>query len=167
MTRQLLPIVLTLLFYNALHICAQTNDSAQAMQQINAIKKNTDYVYAEATSPTWENAYDNAKSLLAINMEEWIKSCKGVEDVQGVIARAGNNILQVRSQRGKLFRAFLYVKKSDIIVFTDTKDVLVVPIQKEKASNEMQTAEDEFVSIVTPLPSASVAPIMTYEPTID
>ena len=65
---------------------AQTN----ATQSINEIKRQGDiYLYAESTSQTWEEAMDNAKYLLGVEIETWVKSLD-TKPADGYIADAQN-----------------------------------------------------------------------------
>ena len=47
-------------------------DVASALKQINAIKVDgAKSLSAHSTSAQWEDAFDNAKALLEIKIEEW------------------------------------------------------------------------------------------------
>lgn len=116
--------------------CFGQTSAAEVAKQINAIKMNKDYITAESTAETSDKAYENARALLEVNIEEWIKSTKTTEDIQGFIAKSGNSFLELKTMRGNRFRTFLYVKKSDIMTFKEPADIIVAPIQ---ADNPQQT----------------------------
>lgn len=62
---------LGLLLLVSFYMIAQEN----ATQSINEIKRQSDiYLYAESTSQTWEEALDNAKYLLGVEIETWVKT---------------------------------------------------------------------------------------------
>ena len=71
--------------------------SLSPQQQINAIKMENDvYLFAESTTETWEAALDNAKCLLNIEIENYVKSVGLKDSVVGVIARACNKMMQLK-----------------------------------------------------------------------
>ena len=97
-------------------------------QQINAIKMDMDiYLFAESTTDTWESALDNARFLLNIEIENYIKSLGLKDSVVGYVARASNQMMQIQSMRGNRYRAFVYVKKADIIPHLAGEEVMYVP----------------------------------------
>lgn len=133
------------------------DDVASALKQINAIKSDTkNYLYAESTTSKWEEAYNNAKILLETNIEDWARQLNKSEDVSGYVAKAGNSIFEIKTRRGNLYRAFLYVKKADIIAYSSTKELLVVPITEDVNDD----ATPENIEIV-PTENKSIPP---YQP---
>lgn len=123
--------ILCFLFASVCHISAQS-DAANAMKQINAIKMNTDYISGESTAETEQSAKENARALLEVNIEEWIKANgKNASDAGGYIAKAGNSILELSTTRGNRYRVFLYVKKSDIMTFSDASEIIAAPMQQD------------------------------------
>lgn len=119
------------------------NNTQNAIQEINQIKRSgDDYFYAEATSQTWEEALENAKTLLSAQIELWAKTEPSGETVEVYVARASEHLFEIKATRGQLFRAFVYVKKNAILAISSTDDVLVVPVTKE---------EPLVVSLVTPV----------------
>lgn len=111
---------------------AQPN-TQNAIQEINQIKRSgDDYFYAEATSQTWEEALENAKTLLSAQIELWAKTEPSGETVEVYVARASEHLFEIKATRGQLFRAFVYVKKNAILAISSTDDVLVVPVNKEE-----------------------------------
>lgn len=123
-------------------VVGQTTNS-EISKQINAIKMNQDYISSESTAETWETAYDNARALLEVNIEEWIKATDASADLQGFIAKSSNNILELKTMRGSRYRAFLYVKKSDIMTFKNSKNIIVAPIQQEDKQNAIAITPQE------------------------
>ena len=112
----------------ALCMFAQGN----ATQSINEIKMQGDtYLYAESTSQTWEEALDNAKYLLGVEIETWVKSLDTLL-ADGYIAEAQNHVFNLKSMRGDRFRAFVYVKKTDIVPYDNISQLVVVPISEEQ-----------------------------------
>lgn len=103
-----------------------------ATQSINDIKRQGDiYLYAESTSQAWEEALDNAKYLLGVEIETWVKSLE-TKPADGYIAEAQNHVYNLKSMRGDRFRAFVYVKKTDIMPIANASQLVVVPISEEQ-----------------------------------
>lgn len=97
-------------------------------QQINEIKKHPDtYLFAESTTETWESALDNAKFLLCIEVENYVKEQGKQDSVLGYIAKAKNQILELKSMRGERFRAFVYIRKNDLMPYASGEHVMVIP----------------------------------------
>ena len=118
---------LGLLLLVSFYMIAQEN----ATQSINEIKRQSDiYLYAESTSQTWEEALDNAKYLLGVEIETWAKTIDP-KPADGYIAEAQNHILNLKSMRGDRFRAFVYVKKSDIVPYESAAQLVVVPMSEK------------------------------------
>ncbi len=116
------------------------NDTATATKQINSIKMSSDYIFAESTATTEQEAKDNARLLLEVNIEEWIKSKQSdAKDIQGYVAKAGNSILEVKTTRGNRFRVFLYVRKNDIMTFSDATEIIAAPMQQESQQTVVTT----------------------------
>ena len=116
----------------ALGIACLQGQTTNAIREINTIKKAPDkYIYAEGTSATWEEALDNAKTLLSANIELWAKESKINEDVKGFVAKANEHLFEIKATRGQLFRAFVYVKKSDLQPYTSDDQILIVPVSND------------------------------------
>lgn len=126
MDKRITLLVLSLMV--AVCMFAQTN----ATQSINEIKRQGDtYLYAESTSQTWEEALDNAKYLLGVEIETWVKSLNA-KPADGYIAEAQNHVYNLKSMRGDRFRAFVYVKKTDIVPYDNISQLVVVPMSEEQ-----------------------------------
>ena len=132
-----------LLFCFAIH-------AQESQKQINEIKKNKRYVYAVATSSnTKEEAAQNAKDLLMLEVEQWLKD-ENKNDFTGYVVKVKNNTQQIETQRGKLYRVFAYVAKKDILPYY--------------ADEEIETAKVDAVAVAVPAAS-TVVPIPTAEQT--
>lgn len=94
-------------------------------QQINAIKMDFDtYLFAESTSATKEEAFDNAKFLLQIEVENYLKSIGQFDSLSQYVMKAENGVDELQTMRGNRFRAFVFVKKSDIIAITSSQEII-------------------------------------------
>lgn len=124
---------------------AQTEDVATAVKKINAIKKDAKYLYAESTTSDWEQAYENAKALLDSEIEAWVKEqSKGKKDslvaeAKGYVARINNQVMEVKTRRGNLFRVFVYIQKNNIMTYTDDDDFLVTSLVDNVEQGKTET----------------------------
>jgi hypothetical protein len=119
--RQRLLWLATLLI--AMTCTATAQDNEQEKKQINKIKKSSLYIYAEATCTTAEEAREVAESMLYSNVNAWTASKKNMKGKTIVIADRKDLISFLAMPRGNMFRAFTYVKKSDILP-TENPEVL-------------------------------------------
>lgn len=102
------------------YLYAQTPTN-NAIQEINQIKSQPDtFLYAESTAVSWKEALDNAKYLLESEIESYIKQY-GMTDAAGVVAKSQNHIFELQSMRGDRYRAFVYVRVSDIMTYSGTE----------------------------------------------
>lgn len=116
-------------------------------QKINAIKSNVNYLYATGTSKTnAEEASENAKALLALEIEQWLK--ENAEDVNGYAAKSREHLSQIQTQRGSLYRAFVFVKKKDVLPYYKEEEVMVVDFATTPPV--VQQKEDTLSSRTTP-----------------
>lgn len=119
-----------------------------ANQQINEIKRQPDiYLFAESTSEHWSDAQDNARFLLCMEVESWVKSMGRQDSSSGYVAKAKNMIFELKSMRGERYRAFMYLKKADLMPYTADENVMVIP-----------TAQDHSVMPYVPEPALVTQP---------
>lgn len=139
--------------------------SAQNEQkEINEIKRNLDFLYATGTSTkSAEEARENALDLLTLEIEQWLKE-NGKTDYSGYIAKSKQNTAEIKTQRGSLNRAFVYVKKSDILPYSSEEAVMVVGSRKEEKTAHPADTTSVVVTIpVAPVSSQEVVPQQSAE----
>lgn len=158
--RNLLSILLS--FVCSFSLYGQTN-TAETTKQINKIKLSKEYITAESTAETSEKSYENARALLELNIEEWIKSTKHSGYIQGYIAKSSNKILKLDTMRGNRYRTLLYVKKSDVMTYTEPTDIIVAPVQKDiyTSTSSAGSSNGEYEKSISEQLSASAS---KYQP---
>ena len=86
------------------------------IQEINAIKRNKSYIYAEATLATEKEASDLAQELLVKYIEDYLEEDSLKKSYPNYVVK---DIVGKREKlsmkRGEMIRVFLYVNKEDII----------------------------------------------------
>lgn len=146
MKRTLCAILMTAAF--ASFSSAQTSTEEQK-KEINKIKKSSSYIYAEATLPDQQAAIDLAKDMLNQNINEWVaKQKKFAGSNKVVTANTNYTVDNMTLPRGNMFRAFMYVKKSDIIPVTNVNitDTPEMQVGNNKAGKSTVVPIDEITS---------------------
>lgn len=155
------------IFFCLFAACAITaqaqNDSTKiAIEQINRIKLDAEhYLYSEVTMPDWLEAYNAAKSLLKEQLSAWLVNNHKDADVTSYVARSDEHIFEIKAQRGNRYRAFVYIKKSDILAFKEERQLVTVTSDdmKDKAAEEsLFRIPESPAAASTPAPSPAPAP---------
>ncbi len=131
-----IPLFLTFIMMACLSAGAQENQ-AELKSKVNEIKKSPDYIYAEATRETAEEAKSAAEEQLYNNINIWVaheKDLRGAKHV--VVAQTKSDYEEFQLQRGNMTRAFLYVKKSDIITGDNVRVLDVNPLKEGEAKDD-------------------------------
>lgn len=148
------PFILFACLLGIVCLCAQTPTN-NAIREINQIKSLPDtFLYAESTSASWNEALDNAKYLLGAEIENYMKQ-QGISDAAGVVAKSQNHIFELQSMRGDRYRAFVYVRVSDIMTYSNAEQIMVVPVTGDKQPSVRLVASDREQA--TPIPAARPA----------
>lgn len=123
-------------------IAASAQSVEQQKKEINRVKKNfAQYIYVEIIDSTETVALDKARHYLLDEVEGFAKETKRLKDAGSVVA------LNVKEQtitmpRGNMFRAFVYVKKSDILASENTA---VVTTEPAPAATRRQVTTDRLL----------------------
>lgn len=153
---------------SALGIASIQGQTTNAIKEINTIKKAPDkYIYAEGTSATWEEALDNAKTLLSATIELWAKESNTNEDVKGFVAKANEHLFEIKATRGQLFRAFVYVKKSDLQPYTSDDQILIIPVSNDtnvQVTHVIPSKEENDAHISLEIDSTSESNVVVIPP---
>jgi hypothetical protein len=121
--------------------------------KINSIKKSDKYIYAEATQATLEEAYVLAEEILYSNINEWVEQNKKMKGAQNIILRnTSDEWNKMDLPRGNMYRAFVYVAKTDIIsaenVVVLEKIIDDIPVVAGDEIFSEETVSEETVSVI-------------------
>ncbi len=130
---------------------ANAQTSSDVVKNINNVKRDTSYIYAEATTKDLSEAYDNASALLEMKVGEWVRQQHPSEGIELCIVKAKEHFMKFDTRRGELYRAFVYVRKGDIMPVADKSEVTVFKVAPDVHSES---------------PVASRAVIVTEEPPV-
>ncbi len=109
--RTILTAALMLLTTSYVH----ADDVEEAKKQINSIKKNSQYIYAEATAETESEAKDLAEEMLYEEINTWAANQKKLKNSPTFVVNNKRELwTSMLLPRGNMYRSFVYVKKSDI-----------------------------------------------------
>ena len=133
--KRLLAVIAFMLCFSASF--AQTDN---VQKDINRVKRDTAYIYAEATMKKMEDAIEGAKAVLELQVAEWLKS-QGMSGTETCVTKAKENIMTLQTRRGNFHRAFVYVKKSDIITFASESNVLVMKLSDGKSKKDKKESK--------------------------
>ena len=92
--------------------------------EINKIKRSRDYLTVTGTSMvSAEEASENARMLIDVEIEQWLQG-NAEGDIAGYVAKSKENLAVIETKRCSLFRAFIYVKKKDILPYYENETVM-------------------------------------------
>ena len=112
--------VLLVLFAWSIPTLAQEDKNAE----INKIKRSRDYLTVTGTSMfSAEEASENARMLIDVEIEQWLQE-NAEGDIAGYVAKSKENLAVIETKHGSLFRAFIYVKKKDILPYYENETVM-------------------------------------------
>ncbi len=112
-TTSIRHIVMALLLMPSIILSAQTVDEKK--KEINKIKKSSQYIYAETTAATEQEAKELAEEILYQEINEWVASQKKLRQSSDILISDRKELwATVSLPRGNMYRSFIYVKKSDI-----------------------------------------------------
>ena len=89
----------------------------EVKKQINRIKKSSQYIYAESTAQTEEEAKSYAEEILCDEVNKWVATQRKLKGSANLVVNNREELWTTLSMpRGtNMFRYFIYVRKSDII----------------------------------------------------
>lgn len=111
-TKFLLPLILSC----TTAFCASATDNNDIKKEINKIKKNSQYIYAESTASTEEEARLFAEEVLLDEINSWVDGQRKYRNKPNLVVNNKKEMwVSMSMPRGNMYRFFVYVKKSDII----------------------------------------------------
>lgn len=136
-----------MLLAGVLMLSAQTIEEQK--KKINSIKKDKSYLYAEITTNDRQTALDMVEDMLNQQINEYVATQKKLNKKAKVLSLNRKSVCESMSMpRGNMFRAFIYVKKSDIIGVDDVVEVVkkTVPTEAEAQPAPVSERRKETVA---------------------
>ena len=135
--KKILAVALSLSFCMGM----MAEDVESIKKQINSIKKDNEYIYADITASTAEEAEDIAEEALYDKINEWAAHQKVLGKKIVVTDSSEDHWKSVAMPRGNMFRSFIYVKKADLLSGVEPSALSAAPEKDEKedvSSSEVQ-----------------------------
>ena len=130
---------------------AQEMSAADAMKSINKIKLDNKYISASGTSTkNYEEARDNALAVLQLEVQNWLQETKQNE-TSGVMLPTKDKCMVIETQRGSLYRVFLYVTKKSIIPMSQDEQLIVVTEHPSSVTTSPVTTTNPMAATITPV----------------
>lgn len=122
-------LLVGLLALFAFAVQAQTSDETKKL--INKIKRSPSYISAEATLPDEAEAIQLAKEILVSQINEWLAEKRGGEEVKHIVLQDISACTErMDMKRGTNTRAFVYVKKKDIVLIQGEGQIVLSDSEK-------------------------------------
>lgn len=136
-------MITILLFVVMAQICAQQADSRK--NEIARIKKSSLYLYAETTMPDKEEAMETSLQSLQMEVQNWVAEKKKRKEVASdlILTNFGQFTETLELPRGNMYRAFVYVKKSDVLV---SKNTMITDMPLKSEDSDEQRSSYEIIS---------------------
>lgn len=142
-------VLIALLF--CLDIASLSAQNPDVAKNISEVKRDTSYIYAEATMKDLDESILGAKAILEVKVGDWLRNQYPEEDMELCITKAKEHSFEIQTRRGEYHRAFVYVKKSDIMTVSKISDVIVLQVPTKEEQVRVTPAEiisEESVPVV-------------------
>lgn len=137
-----ITIFIYILTFSSLLTFSQTIDEQK--KNINTIKKSSAYLYAETTLDSEQDAINLAQDLLYQKINEYVAKKKKFKNAkETVVINQNYETEQIRLPRGNMYRAFVYVKKSDIL---PSENAIVGKLETTKAPHSSYEKVEDVTS---------------------
>lgn len=131
-------------------LSASAQTATDVARDINKVKRDTMYIYAESTTKDLSESYNNARAILEMKVGDWVRTQHPNEGIEVCIVKAKEHFIQLDTRRGELYRAFVYVKKSDIMPVVDKSEVTVFEVAPSKQNETVKAAPAIIVTEEAP-----------------
>lgn len=118
---------------------------ADVAKNINKVKRDTMFIYAEATMKDLGEAYNGARAILELKVGDWTHRQHPKENIELCIVKAKEHFIQLETRRGDFYRAFVYVKKTDIMPVSDKSEITVFEVAPVVKSDDSPIAEPAII----------------------
>lgn len=148
---------LALVVAYALVATAQPNANAEEKKKIADIKKDEAYLSAEVTTTTADEALRLAHEMLLVSINKWMKGQERFDGAtQAVVLNKGKHTEEIVLPRANMHRAFVYVRKDDILPSANATVLNMQDGQAASASTENTAADSQTAAAEAAGPAAVV-----------
>ncbi|WP_139207262.1 hypothetical protein [Prevotella sp. ne3005] len=136
-------ILLVSVWFISLNISAQ---DIAINRQINALKRDTTLIYAEATMEKLKDAETNANTIFNMKLSEWVKLQYDMDLSDVELREIRLHRKEIQMMRYYLYRVFVYISKDSIKVEHPEPEIKEEKIMLNEEELEMVTL-DSFYKI--------------------
>lgn len=131
---------------------AQTTEQAVSLNDINAIKRDTTFIYAESTMKDAVEAQSGAQAILELKLYDWLRNKNPGENAEMLVNNSKDKWYPLLSKRGKYNRVFVYVSKRDVLPVVEIPEPPVeveepVPVLEDVLDPELTPDEESMAAI--------------------
>ncbi len=146
--------ITALLLTVAIALFAQTTEEQK--KKINSVKKSSAYLYAEITTNNQQTALDLAEDMLNQEINKYVAEQKKLRNAPNIVLKNRQQFMEsITLPRGNMFRAFKYVKKSDIIPADNVEVRSNTPVVDEEGKTTTVTTTVATTEVPATVPAAS------------
>lgn len=132
---------------------AQTTEHADSLNDINAIKRDTTFIYAESTMKDAVEAQSGAQAILELKLYDWLRSKHPGENAEVLVNNSKDKWYPLLAKRGGYNRAFVYVSKRDVLPVVEVPEPVEVeepvPVLEDVLVPELTPDEESMAAIVS------------------
>jgi hypothetical protein len=137
----------TVLLWTCLLVCvsglAQGIDGVDPLNDINAIKRDTSYIYAEATMKDAVEALSGARAILELKLFDWLRNKHPETNSDSLVLNSKDKWFELVTRRGEYNRAFVYVDKREILPIVEEPE----PVESGPVIDDPVTIMDDFLKL--------------------
>ena len=144
-----------LLLCSYLMVCASGQSQGMVgdgpLNDINAIKRDTTFIYAESTMRDALEALSGAKAILELKLFDWLHNKYPGENAEVLVAESKEKWYSMLAKRGGYNRSFVYVSKKDVLPVIEEPapfEELPEPVFEEVLVPELTSDEETMAAIV-------------------
>lgn len=130
---------------SSLSVQAQGIERIDTLDDINAIKRDTSFIYAESTMKDVLEAQTGAQALLQLKICEWLRFNHPELDSESLVSNSKEKWFSLLTKRGVYNRIFVYVNKYDILPIKEEPEAVLEDVLIPQLTPEEETMS---VSIV-------------------
>ena len=125
---------------------AQGINGVDSLNNINAIKRDTSYIYAEATMKDAIEAQSCAKAILEMKINDWLRDEHPELNSDSLVSNSRDKWFDIVTRRGKYKRAFVYVDKRILFSVAEESEPEDSVAMKED-SLRLELTDDEKIMV--------------------
>ena len=150
-------IIIWICLLCGINLHSQNNLQKDSLSDINTIKRDSSFIYAESTMKDAVEAQSGARAILELKLQDWLRSKHPNEDAALLIQNSQERWYNILTQRGQYNRVFIYVAKKDVIPMSETEVIEqgIVSVSDEPVSDpknismsELNNVEEKMAAII-------------------